>query len=222
MHVLINMKTIILAGFFAAIAISTTAQTLDSFSIIRTTLPYRFYVRIALPHDGYKFSRFIERNTQSVMNTQLFNFLFKDCPGGTMPAFYDTTIDVLVTQYTSLFEVKVNILLDENFVPPCALRDTMQRTDSLYMTGNEVMRVPEFTEPSIAVYPNPVQRMLHIQTETHVYSYIITGMDGIVLMKGNDIERPLNITLPDGMYLLRLISDRGSITRRFAVANSIK
>lgn len=194
-------------------------QTLDTFIINRTTQPYQLYVRIALPNNSYKISQFVERNLQSARNTQIYSFMFKDCPGGNSPAYYDTTINIDVTQYTKLFEVQINILLDENNDPNCTLRPAMIKTDSLYMTGAEVMSVNEELTTHFKLYPIPAQKILHIQTAAKISKYVITDLTGRILTTGFDNTKSINIDLPDGLYLLHLHTTEGNTVKKFTVAN---
>lgn len=70
---------------------------------------------------------------------------------------------------------------------------------------------PWSQDPGIFVYPNPVADILHIKTEAKVQAITISNLMGQSILELNDpSENQLDLSsLPNGIYLLRLKSDRG-------------
>ena len=71
----------------------------------------------------------------------------------------------------------------------------------------------------ISVYPNPVGAVLHISGVEGNARYTLSGMDGKVLKRGQlkagTADHSVAIpSLKQGIYLLRLTTDKGSITRK--------
>lgn len=66
-----------------------------------------------------------------------------------------------------------------------------------------------------AVYPNPAKEYLNIQTKENITSAEVINVLGQSVMKLNSVEESLNISsLTRGMYILKLVSDRGISTKR--------
>ncbi len=106
--------------------------------------------------------------------------------------------------------------------------DNYLLADLRYLNFTVLVQVPgkgPACSPEIMLYPNPVERILHIacclpDEETFKLEiFSVTGMPvyvkSITREKGEMAIQADVTTLPDGLYLCRLTSNKNKITRKF-------
>ena len=77
-------------------------------------------------------------------------------------------------------------------------------------------RIQTLDPTVIAIYPNPVDDILHIQTTELVRRIEIFTLQGSLVMATENITTFLDVSnLPSGVYVIRFITDRGIVTQRF-------
>lgn len=83
----------------------------------------------------------------------------------------------------------------------------------------EVAEVPD--QDGFFVYPNPTAGRLVIEGTASIKGELsILSMDGRLVRKeklGNSSRHHLNLDLPKGLYMLRLVNHHGSTTRQIVV-----
>ncbi len=80
-----------------------------------------------------------------------------------------------------------------------------------------------FVSHVVSAYPNPAVEMAYIRTDATILSASLLTMDGrvaMVLPSVNADLLQLDVqSLPSGLYIVRLVTDRGPVTTRLAVMN---
>jgi hypothetical protein len=74
-----------------------------------------------------------------------------------------------------------------------------------------VLDTPQFTAQKIGFYPNPAQDVINLDLQSDVSIFDMTGK---LVIESNDVEKVDTNQLAQGIYLVRLESDRGTITRK--------
>jgi len=68
----------------------------------------------------------------------------------------------------------------------------------------------------IAIFPNPVDDILHIETTEMVRRIEIYNAQGVLVMATENIANFIDVSpLPSGVYIIRFITDNGIVTQRF-------
>ena len=136
--------------------------------------------------------------------TSLGVLTFNKIPDYEMPT--DTGMD-------NVYEVTI-VATDES----TPARMAMQALNITVTDVHEPLGIEAFTT-EIAVYPNPASEVLHISGVAGNARYTLSGIDGKVLKRGkleagtetHSVALP---SLKQGIYLLQLTTEKGSITRK--------
>jgi hypothetical protein len=95
-------------------------------------------------------------------------------------------------------------------------------TQQLVLTAIETY-VSDFREPEIAIYPNPVSRILYVNSpDVTISSTTMLDMLGRIVYDTavNDSRHEIDVSgLENGIYFLRIDAGRGIITQRIQVVN---
>ncbi len=79
------------------------------------------------------------------------------------------------------------------------------------------LRIDDEELSKVSVYPNPTGGRVHISglnSETNVNVY---SVEGKLLKHYNTVSNYIDLELPSGLYLLKLISDKRSIIKKIIV-----
>ncbi len=83
--------------------------------------------------------------------------------------------------------------------------------DVSVLEGNDVANVLVGDSEKLNVYPNPVRDVLHIQSEQPIKQIIVLDVQGKVVLQLQGDNRKVNMqALPQGSYLLRVRTERGT------------
>jgi hypothetical protein len=112
----------------------------------------------------------------------------------------------------SLSRVYVNISGDW-FSPGASLKQGTPMIRAVFggeetITGTDPLPV----ESRFRVFPNPASELLHIEGDTEGVAYSLRDLSGREVLQGRYRESVSVAGLPDGLYLLRLVPDRGTAT----------
>lgn len=214
------MKKLLFAAFAALLSLAAQAQTIDSVHVDTTSFPGPTYVRLKFPHDGFRFTRYLQRDYNSYPGITMINFYFKECAGTTGVTYYDTTLSLYVDSYTVII---MRVILDVNADTTCVLRPSYVLADTLLINYfNPPTAVQNKEMRSVGLYPNPViNHRLTIEmdasgskpTMATFYSLQGSKLAAYTLSEAKtEIELPPY--LPAGNYLLLLQTDSGLVERK--------
>ena len=83
---------------------------------------------------------------------------------------------------------------------------------TLTVTGSVGIGNVKTDNPSLRVYPNPTGDLLHFSPAT---SFELIDLQGKVLLKSSEAVESVNVSsLASGVYLVRLITDKGNVVRK--------
>lgn len=149
------MRKILLTVLLLFFSVGVQAQEIDSVHVDTTSFPGPTYVRIKFPHDGFRLTRYVQRDFNSYPPWKAISFWFKECTGTPGVTYYDT----LMTQYVYKDNyITIGLVLDTNtWDTTCVLRPSAVVADSLainYFTPPTAVKCEEAT--FFSCYPNPV------------------------------------------------------------------
>lgn len=112
----------------------------------------------------------------------------------------------------SLSRVYVNISGDW-FSPGASLKQGTPMIRVVFggtetITGTEPLPL----ESRIRVFPNPASGLLYIECEAERFSYSLHDLNGREVLRGHDSASVSVADLPSGLYLLRIVPERGNAT----------
>ena len=84
------------------------------------------------------------------------------------------------------------------------------------ITFGEIMGIPVLSRtPEISIYPNPAVDYTRVDSPVEIKSWTLLNMNGKALKHSVfNLQIPVS-DLPTGIYLLRLNTDNGSVTKKF-------
>lgn len=107
------------------------------------------------------------------------------------------------SEKSPLVRVKTNIVQGNEVVRSIQFRD------------NNIVSVDEFLSKETMIYPNPVRSELNVTAEANFSNYEILSLDGKLIQTGAFQNAISCESIQNGMYLLRLKSESGTITKTF-------
>jgi hypothetical protein len=70
-------------------------------------------------------------------------------------------------------------------------------------------------EAAISIYPNPVTDRLYIQSPVAIRQVVVYNTNGSILLQQENLGNSINVsTLPQGVYMLKIVTAEGEITRK--------
>ena len=91
--------------------------------------------------------------------------------------------------------------------------DLLNKTDGFSYTWGAAARITnnDSFKTKLVVYPNPVNDILQISSESNVHNYKIMNIQGAVLKEGKPIENSIDVSyLSSGLYFLQMRLENGS------------
>lgn len=86
--------------------------------------------------------------------------------------------------------------------------------DDIIVTKDDPASLSEISTIQLSVYPNPANDLVYIQTETDIISIQLMNLSGKLILD-NQTNTVLKIyDLPNGIYLLKVVTTQGEITKR--------
>jgi len=95
--------------------------------------------------------------------------------------------------------------------------DVVTSNTTLYAKWKQMTGIADITIAGIEIYPNPVKDVLQIESdELNIKQIEIVNLSGKVIYRFNNFRNQINVsTLPQGIYFVKLKTDKGTVTKKF-------
>jgi hypothetical protein len=117
-------------------------------------------------------------------------------------------------KYTIVGPTSVNIVFNNGKTGSAnQTPDLLNKTDGFSYTWGAAARMSntEISKTNLIIYPNPVNDILQISSESNVHNYKIMNIQGAVLKEGKPIENSIDVSnLSSGLYFLQMRLENGS------------
>ena len=117
-------------------------------------------------------------------------------------------------KYTIVGPTSVNIVFNNGKTGSAnQTPDLLNKTDGFSYTWGAAARMTnnDSFKTKLVVYPNPVNDILQISSESNVHNYKIMNIQGAVLKEGKPIENSIDVSnLSSGLYFLQMRLENGS------------
>ena len=215
------MKTAIffqklLTFFFICTAINATAWPIDSVYWNKSVTPHTLYVKLTKDYATRHLWGQVKFNLTK--DTLIAEYHFLQCFGPAAVLPWDTTFILTSSVDTPLYHLAVREYWDTSTVT-LGCYDTVPAMAELYIgySGSVGLSVYEQIQ-LLSLYPNPTSSVLHINPNYGVEVYqlkLLNSLGQRMNINSNDSMKSINIShLPKGLYLLRIETSRGVISRR--------
>ena len=192
------------------------AWPIDSVFWNKSVTPHTLYVRTS-KNFGTR-HLWGQVNFNLTKDTLIAEYHFLSCSGPAALQKWDTTFVLTSSVDTPLYHLSVREYFDTNTVIPDCY-DTIPAMGEVYIgySGSVGLSVYEQIQ-LLSLYPNPTSSVLHINPNYGVEVYqlkLLNSLGQRMNINSNDDMKSINIShLPKGLYLLRLETSRGIISRR--------
>lgn len=89
------------------------------------------------------------------------------------------------------------------------------KLDDVTVSKSPIVGIDSQTAEAINIYPNPVKDVLHIESPVTIQDISIHNIGGSLINRPQNIGNKINLSyLPQGLYLLKITTENGSIIRK--------
>ena len=100
--------------------------------------------------------------------------------------------------------------------------DIMNSQGSTATFYDALLSQEQFLEKSISIYPNPVDKVLHIDPANVGIRYLeVFDLQGRLIIKASEVQdNQIDVSaLPQGIYILKIETDKGIMTKKLVKSN---
>lgn len=210
---------LLISFLFLFIGYIGNAQRIDSVKILGPSSTPANHVHVFFTTNNFNdlHDRFTIDSSGGIMDLK---FYWNTC-GIFLPANwnYDTLV-AIPTNIISNMNLSVRTFLDSNTVDSsCAFINTPNLIDSFFLFPQALNRYD--IDQFIKLYPNPVRKILQLNftkglllKELNIFNYI--GQELKIVLEDNQIDVS---HLPNGLYLLRITTNKGLLTKKVIISN---